>query len=120
MQNRLIFLLSGLVISFAFSCLLVRIASVERENARQREQVARMRESAGFAREAFDRMQKEPEIEPGLTIIGSFSEEEIRRFQKDYEAEQAAKRQRAEADKQEAIKDLDADIETLEAVSKER
>ena len=98
MKNRSILLLSGLLTGLAFSVLLVRLTSLERENARQREQIAVMRETATQAREAFDRMQPVP-----LPCLMSVP---IPKF--------ISKASRS------ANKDLDAEIETLEIVSKEK
>ncbi|HLK57423.1 MAG TPA: hypothetical protein VKU00_12710 [Chthonomonadaceae bacterium] len=56
-MKRIILLISSLAVGFVFSCLLVRIASLERENARQREQIAVMRETVTWAREAFGIME---------------------------------------------------------------
>jgi hypothetical protein len=84
MKNRWIVLFSGLVIAFAFSLLLIRlimlerrdtwrgeqlltvflkseqqqqrIQDLERENVRQQEQIARIRETATQARESFKRI----------------------------------------------------------------
>jgi len=58
------FVVAGLWIAFMFSCLLVRIASLERlaslrQVAKQQKQIASMRESAVRARKGFDRMHKE-------------------------------------------------------------
>jgi len=46
------FVVAGLLIAVLFSCLLVRIALLERENARLRVQIAVMRETTTHAREA--------------------------------------------------------------------
>jgi len=43
-MKRVTLLISGLFIAFAFSVLLVRIASLERENAQQRKQNIEMRD----------------------------------------------------------------------------
>ena len=80
MKTRSIILLSGLIIGLAFSVLLVRVASLERENARQCEQIAVMREQHQWfadgvtsreitrqqeqAKEAFDR-REQPQTEFG-------------------------------------------------------
>ena len=105
MKARSILLLSGLIIGLAFSVLLARLTSLERENARQREQVAVMRETTTQAREAFDRMQKTAPPEPVIAGFrsGPPSEGDFTRI-----------------DHGKAVSDLDAEIETLEIVSKEK
>jgi len=49
MKNRSILLLAGLAVALLFSCLLVRIALLERQVAKDREQIAVLRESAAQA-----------------------------------------------------------------------
>ena len=45
MKNRWIMLMTGLLIALMFSCLLVRIASLERTVTKQQEQISVMREA---------------------------------------------------------------------------
>lgn len=95
MKRTTILTLSGLIITLAFSILLMRLASLERENPRQREQIAVIRETATQAREAFDRMMAPPKFAlPGYTSRLVLESEHTN--------------------------DLDAELETLEIVSKGR
>src|ERR1041385_943805 len=55
-----VFIVSGLLIALLFSCLLVRMASLERTIAKQKEQITMMGEATTQAREAFDRIQRVP------------------------------------------------------------
>ena len=107
MKKVSILLLAVLLIGGSFSVLLVRLARVERENARQREQIAVMRESVGQAREAFHRVleaQIRSRIHYGTSVGLSFSGTPERQEDIDFET----------------LVDLDTEIEMLEAVSKER
>ena len=97
MKPRSILLLSGLIIGLAFSVLLVRLTSLERENARQREQIAVMRETAAQAREAFEMTHMRPHCSVGAPGPNTDAGRQYK-----------------------AVKDLDAEIETLEIVSKEK
>ena len=86
--------------------------SLIHENARQREQIAVMRESAARARAAFDRMQM-PLPEP-MIFTGSFNAEECRQIR-----QYSDSIRQAYVNKLEAPKRLEAEIETLQAVSRE-
>lgn len=104
MKNRSILLLSGLLIGLAFSVLLVRLTSLERENARQREQIAVMRKTATQARKAFYYMESYRScIRPGMDDEWSH-----------------ITRKHAEAELKANSKNLDAAIQTLENISKEK
>ena len=129
MKRTTILTLASLLIGLAFSILLVRLVTVEREVSRQREQIARqqeriavMRETATQARGAFVRMQTsdQPKPEDVLRSVGIINDEQDRQFEREARESEAAREQKAEADKQEAIKDLDVAIAALQAVSKER
>ena len=110
----------ALLITVCFSGLLIRLSAQDHEIARQREQIAMMRETAEQARQAFDRMQKRPEPDFNLSIIGDFTPEQVDQFEKEFQEKRVARKQKEVTDKQQATKDLDAEIETLEIVSKER
>ena len=120
MRRTTILTLASLLIAGCFAFQQIRIAAQEREIARQREQTAVMRKTAIQAREAFDRMQALSSPRFVMAPIGGTIG--IIAIGHNFETGKSYGRfiPTRSTPKEEAVKDLDAEIEKLKIVSKEK